>query len=158
MDAISNGAAAPRFIADTMLGRLATWLRILGYDTEYIRGDDDRLLARAKAEGRIVLTRDTGIISRRNVPPCLFIESDHVTEQVRQVIAALRLHPGAPGRRCLRCNTVLEPCESTAVVNRVPEYVASRHEQFWACPACGRIYWAGTHRRRMEEAARSFWT
>ena len=101
---------APRFLADTMLGRLATWLRILGYDTEYFRGVDTDLIVRAKREGRILLTRDTGILRRRGVPPHLLIRDDRVMAQLRQVIAACHLAPTptAP-RRCVRCNAVLEP-------------------------------------------------
>lgn len=84
----------PRFLADAMLGRLATWLRILGYDAEYSRAKDDVLLCRAREEGRILLTRDSGLLRRRSAgvrnpadqpPPNLLVHSDHVMEQVRQV-------------------------------------------------------------------------
>jgi hypothetical protein len=146
----------PRFLADGMLGRLARWLRILGYDAAYDPGEDEDLLARAWQEGRILLTRDTHLLRRRRLPAHLFIQSDHVLEQVRQVLSALGLpRTAGPARRCLRCNVVIEPCSKDEVAGRVPEFVWSRHQAFWRCPACERIYWPGTHRQRMEEALRA---
>ncbi len=122
----------PRFLADTMLGRLATWLRILGYDAEYFRGADADLIATgAERDGRILLTRDTGILRRRGVPPHLFIRDDRVMAQLRQVIAACHLVPAptAP-RRCPRCNVILEPRTKAETAGRVPEFVWSRHSAF----------------------------
>jgi uncharacterized protein with PIN domain len=151
-----EAGAAPQFLADAMLGRLARWLRILGYDAAYDPGEDKDLLARAWQEGRILLTRDTHLLRRRRLPPHLFIQSDHVLEQVRQVLSALGLpRTAGPVRRCLRCNVVLEPCGKDEVAGRVPEFVWSRHQTFWRCPACERIYWPGTHRQRMGEALRT---
>jgi hypothetical protein len=147
---------APRFLVDAMLGRLARWLRILGYDAAYDPAEDDELLARARQEGRILLTRDTRLVRRRRIPPHLFIESDHVLEQVRQVLSALGLpRTAGPVRRCLRCNVLIEPCDKDEVAGRVPEFVWSQHQAFWRCPACERIYWPGTHHQRMEEALRA---
>ncbi len=147
---------APTFLADAMLGRLARWLRILGYDVEYSPGEDDDLLRLAHREGRILLTRDTRLLRRQRLPPHLFIQSDHVVEQLRQVVATLRLDPESPpSRRCICCNAVLEPRSKNEVLGLVPEFVWSRRETFWGCPRCRRIYWAGTHRQRMEEAIRA---
>jgi hypothetical protein len=141
-----------RFLADTMLGRLATWLRILGYDTEYFRGTDTALIQRARDDGRILLTRDTGLLRRRRMPPHLFVLSDHVTEQLRQVMSAFRLTPADRSEgRCPRCNAVVEPRTKAEVAGRVPEFVWSHQEAFWGCPSCGRVYWAGSHRQRMNE-------
>ena len=155
----------PRFLADAMLGRLATWLRILGYDAEYCRAEDDLLLRRSHEEGRILLTRDTGLFRRRSegvrspadrLPPRVFIQSDRVTEQIRQLAQCLALDLSTPPtRRCARCNVVLEPRAKALVAGRVPEFVWSHHDAFWGCPNCGRIYWAGSHRRRMDETIRA---
>jgi hypothetical protein len=153
-----GGEAALRFLADAMLGRLARWLRILGYDAAYFTGEDNALLRQAWREGRILLTRDTRLLRRRRLPPHLFIQSDHVQEQVRQVVAALRLEARpSVARRCLCCNVVLEPRPKDEIVGLVPEFVWSHHQAFWACPNCQRIYWPGTHRQRMEEAIRALW-
>lgn len=151
-----DGGEAPRFLADAMLGRLAKWLRILGYDAEYFPGEDRDLLGRARREGRVLLTRDTRLLRCRPLPPHLFIQSDHVMEQLRQVVTALHLSPaGAPGRRCVRCNTPLEPRKKAEVAGLVPEFIWSHHQAFWGCPRCRRIYWPGTHRQRMEETIRA---
>jgi hypothetical protein len=93
---------APRFLVDAMLGRLAKWLRILGYDAEYFPGEDDDLLRQARRQGRVLLTRDTRLLRRRPLPSHLFIESDQVMEQLRQVVTALRLDPAAPPARAAR--------------------------------------------------------
>jgi len=118
---------SPRFVADTMLGRLATWLRILGYDAEYARGEDAALIARARETGRILLTRDTGLVRRRDVPPHLLVQSDRVSDQLRQVIRTFHLTPAGPSaRRCPRCNTAVEPRTKAEVFGRVPEFVVNR--------------------------------
>ena len=136
-----------------MLGRLATWLRLLGYDTEYSQAEDDLLVRRAREERRILLTRDTGLLRRRQLPCHLYIQSDHVKIQVHQVVRSLALDlSNIPARRCARCNVVLESRTKADVVGRVPEFVWSHHDTFWGCQNCGRIYWAGSHRRRMDEA------
>ena len=149
------GAAAPRFLVDTMLGRLATWLRILGYDAAYFRGEDRDLLAQAWREGRILLTRDTRLLTRRRLPPHLAIASDRAAEQLQQVVRAFGLTPDCPpARRCPRCNLLLVTPDKAAVAGRVPDFVWSRHDRFWACPGCQRVYWAGSHRQRMDKSLR----
>jgi len=149
----------PRFLADTMLGRLATWLRILGYDTEYARSEDAALIERARVTGRILLTRDTGMLRRRELPPHLLVRSDHVAEQLRQVIQVFRLTAAeSSARRCPRCNVLVERRTAAAVFDRVPEFVSSTQDAFWGCPTCGRIYWAGSHWRRMRETIRDLMT
>lgn len=133
-----------------MLGRLAKWLRVLGYDTVYWRGDDAGLIRLALTGDRLLLTRDTRLPPRLPPSHCLFIESDHYDEQLRQVIGRLGLPPRI-GRRCLRCNHVLEPAEKAGLRGRVPEFVWQRHHRFARCPDCLRIYWEGTHFQRMKE-------
>lgn len=151
-----QAARPPRFIADAMLGRLATWLRILGYDVEYVRTEDTLLIERARETERIVLTRDTGIARRRGAPPHLLIQSDHVLEQLRQVIQVFHLTPAdAAARRCPRCNVLLEPRAKADVFGRVPDFVWSSQDGFWGCPVCDRLYWAGSHQRRMNETIRA---
>lgn len=149
--------AEVRFIADSMLGKLAKWLRILGYDTLYFReGEDGRLLAAALREGRILLTRDTRLIRRRHRCPLLFIHHDRVEEQLKEVAVELGLAMGGRlGSRCLRCNRPLALLPREEAAGRVPEYVFRHHEVFSRCEGCGRIYWAGSHLRRMEETVRA---
>ena len=141
-----------RFLADAMVGRLAKWLRALGYDTLYHRdGDDEALLATAAAEGRVLLTRDTRL-PRGDLPAgSLLIRSDRVEDQIREVLRAYDLRPTSPGTRCLRCNALLAPVSREGVAGRVPDFVLTRYTAFRTCHLCRRIYWPGTHRRRMGE-------
>jgi hypothetical protein len=132
-----------------MLGRLARWLRLLGYDTLYDPRADDRALARqSAAEGRILLTRDRGLLARRIVTQGLLVEHDHLAGQLRQVATAcgLVLDPGRCFTRCLSCNAGTGEAERSEVAGRVPPFVLRTHERFRACPGCGRVYWAGSHR------------
>lgn len=158
-DRVCDAAALPRFLLDAMLGRLAAWLRLLGYDAAYSREDDPILIERCRAEGRILLTRDTRLLAHRGLPPHLGIESDRAQEQMRQVVRAFALTPRAVSeRRCSRCNVPVEPRSRADVAGLVPDFVWSRQDTFWACPTCRRIYWAGSHRRRMDETLRALFT
>jgi uncharacterized protein with PIN domain len=148
-----QGAPGTRFIADAMLGKLARWMRTLGCDVEYFNDiGDAELVKKAVAEERIILTRDTLLLKRRAAKGrSFFVEGDHVAAQLRQVAERF----GLPGRpvltRCLRCNRPLERLDKEAAKDRVPPYVFETQEEFSRCPSCGRVYWAGTHRLRMEE-------
>jgi uncharacterized protein with PIN domain len=145
-------ADPPRLLADAMLGALVRWLRALDLDTAYDPTlDDAELVDRAVAEGRTILTRDRRLTERRLARNHLLIRSGVVEEQIRQVLEELGLRPD-PGRflgRCLRCNEPLETLEAEIARARVPPWVARTQTEFRACPACGRIYWRGTHVERM---------
>lgn len=140
-----------KFIADDMLGRLAKWLRILGYDVAYtVPISDAELLRRATAEGRILLTRDTKLIARCRKEEGLFIQSDALREQLKQVIEAHHLDVGAHAlSRCLICNEPIQTVEKKTIKDSVPEHVYKAHDAFRQCPRCGRIYWPGSHVQRM---------
>ncbi len=146
-----------RLIADTMLGRLALWMRIAGFDVEYYnRIDDAELVERTLEEDRILLTRDTLLVRRRRLRGrVIFIEGDHLEDQLRQVVRLFGLEKGGFLKRCLRCNTLLERVEKEGVEGRVPPYVHRTQRAFSQCPSCGRIYWAGTHREEMVKRLRA---
>jgi uncharacterized protein with PIN domain len=138
-----------KFLADNMLGRLATWLRLLGYDTAYLPHADDHELARvARAEGRVLLTRDVELTRRRGVRSVL-IESEQVAAQLEQVFHALRLTAREAFSRCAECNVVLDTVSQESVRDDVPPYVFHTQERFRRCPRCRRVYWRGTHWARM---------
>ncbi len=146
-----EGGAAPRFLCDAMLGRLAKWLRLLGYDARYADLPDDDLVALARAEGRVLLTRDTRLVRRPDVGPHGFIRHDRVRDQLRQVAADFHLDPARAGSRCMRCNEAVDPLPRPEAAGRVPPHVWRTQQAFTRCPACGRIYWPGTHWDRMTQ-------
>jgi len=147
-----------RFATDRNLGTLAKWLRILGYDTLYERGNaDPDFLRRAASEGRIVLTRKRDRTSHSSGGRLVVVKADHVRLQLAEVLEALRLEPDPVKKmtRCLRCNVMLEEIPKERAEGRVPVYVYAACIRFKGCPACGRIYWPGTHRRHIEESLRA---
>lgn len=141
----------PRFIADAMLGKLAKWLRIMGYDTIYFKGGDKRaLIKKAREEDRIILTRDTRIISRENLPPNLFIQSDYSEEQLKEVSRNFNILPtGKALSLCSSCNVTIKPISKERVEGKVPDYIYTEHTKFSVCPRCRRIYWPGSHYKTM---------
>ena len=148
----SEGAGA-RFIADAMLGRLARWLRLLGFDVLYYRDADDLELMRiARAEGRTILTRDTRLDRRMGSGASVLISSDHLREQLLQMRDLLDFGFAAPQGRCDVCNGLLEEvADRCEVRDLVPEHVYRSSPAFFRCPSCGRIYWQGTHYRSFQE-------
>ncbi len=140
-----------KFYADAMLGSLARWMRVLGYDVEYERDIDDRVLVlRALSQGRIVLTRDKQLSKRRALRGRVrFIESDQLEAQLIQVVERYPIGEEGFLTRCLRCNTPLEDIESEEVKGEVPVFVFETEKRFRKCGPCGKIYWPGTHRAHM---------
>ena len=140
----------PAFLVDSMLGTLAKWLRILGYDTVYdVRLDDNQLVRVARAEGRVLLTRDTGFLQRRGLR-LVFIESQVLEEQLAQVIQACALETDNSFTRCPVCNTELDPVPKHEAWGQVPSYVFQTQQQFSLCPDCNQFYWRGTHWQDMQ--------
>ena len=142
-----------KLFADSMLGKLALWMRIMGYDVEYEKAiEDGELVRRAQNEGRMILTRDTLLVKRRWARDNhLFIKSDCPHEQLKEAVSFFGTDKERFLTRCLRCNAVLTDVGKELVRNSVPPYVYSTQESFSKCPLCGRIYWAGTHRENMEK-------
>lgn len=141
----------PRFFADEHLARLARYLRLAGFDTLLARGLADRtLVAAAEAEGRILLTRDRHLVRFLGPSRVLLPAAERPAEQFIEVVGRLQLETAArPFSRCMVCNARLAPAAGEAVRHRVPARVREDHEAFLACEGCGRIYWPGSHHRRM---------
>ncbi|MBI2304436.1 MAG: Mut7-C RNAse domain-containing protein [Chloroflexi bacterium] len=141
----------PRFLADDNVGRLARWLRVLGYDTLYLKGlQDEELIAVAAREGRVLLTRDRQLVRRRLAAArgarTFLVGPEDLEGQLRQVAEAFGLDKGQrPFSRCLECNLPLVDREKDEVRGRVPPYVFQTQGQFRECPGCHRLYWRGTH-------------
>jgi len=151
-----------KFIVDNNVGKLAKWLRMMGYDTLFFDGSNDaRMISIALAEERVVLTRDTqimkrGVITKGRVKAVL-PQSDEPELQMRQVIDSLNLDcQFKPFSICLECNQPLEQRGKEQVEDRVPPYVFQTQNQYMECPNCHRIYWRGTHWQRMREKLNRF--
>ncbi len=148
---VKKAVEEERFLADCMLGRLAKWLRILGYDTLYQRTYPYGAVHDSTSlEGRRLLTRcrDTW----KAHPGSVFIRSDHIGGQLSQLQEEgwIRANTERAFHRCPVCNGVLVHAGTESARDHVPEYVFYRHgPRFWKCPVCGKYYWHGTHRRRM---------
>jgi hypothetical protein len=139
------------FIADCHLGRLAKYLRLLGFDTLYYNSiSDDELIEQANVQSRIILTRDRGLYERHEAK-CIFLEEVETRSQLLELIGALKLRKLCrPFSRCLRCNALLEPVAKEAVMELLPPKVVRFFDDFQRCPSCGRIFWHGDHYRHMQ--------
>jgi uncharacterized protein with PIN domain len=150
-----------KFIVDRNVGKLARWLRLMGYDTRFFDGDDDAdLVAIARDEGRVILSRDTQIMKRRLITSgqigAVLINSDQPERQIHQVIDALGLDSHfRPFTICLECNQPLVERSKDEVKDLVPPYVFKTQDQFRQCPNCQRIYWRGTHWQAMTKRLES---
>ncbi|HXK47154.1 MAG TPA: Mut7-C RNAse domain-containing protein [Deltaproteobacteria bacterium] len=135
-----------RFLCDPNLGKLARWLRILGFDAEYMRHESEDVVRRAIESGRIVLTRRRTMAAR---PSVVVIVQDRVADQLMELGRVCDLSSGDPAfTRCSLCNTPLQAAGREEVKGLVPDYVHATRETFARCPSCRRIYWKGTHYQR----------
>lgn len=147
-----------KFAADSMLGRLARWLRMSGYDTAYFKqkGDED-LISIAANENRILLTRDSKLHAKAlklKLQSC-HVRSGELLEQLKQLALELGIAiQGSPiFARCTACNGVLERTEKESLRNKIPDTVLDGTDDFYSCKSCGKIYWRGSHWNRIKETA-----
>lgn len=141
-----------RFIADTHLGRLAAYLRMLGFDTVY-RNDyrDEDLAGISAREKRTLLTRDRGILKRTIITRGYCLRHTDPPRQLVEVLQHFELFRVIdPFKRCMHCNGVLRPTQKEAVSDRLLPDTKQHYDEFFLCPQCGRIYWKGSHYRRMQ--------
>ncbi len=137
-----------KFIVTKELGKLAKWLRILGYDSAYYQKKDaPGLIIKALREERVLLTRSPGL-SRYKGVRTVIIKHDHVEDQIEQVTDELELplKEEEVFRICVECNAPLEDISKKNAEGKVPEYVFRAQEEFKQCPKCDKIFWKGTHR------------
>ena len=139
----------PRFVADVMLGRLAKWLRIAGFDVLYSnRFSDDELIALSNSEGRVLLSLDSRLLVRKAVKNFIYLENWDLEKQIRQILDVMKVarYP-TPLSRCLSCNEVLKEIPRESARDRVPAYVYETQSCFKSCPGCRKVFWSGTHPR-----------
>jgi len=146
----------PKFIVDTMLGNVARWLRMLGYDTLYFKKIDDwKILSMALKDERVILTRDHGLCNRarKKGAKCLLLEQDTMEERLAyiSVKTGIRLYMDLERSRCPICNYELVKVDRETVRDKVPRRVYEKHNDFWYCRKCGKVYWIGKHWKGIEE-------
>jgi uncharacterized protein with PIN domain len=145
-----------RFVADVHLGRLARYLRLLGFDTLYATNlDDPTLVAISVRERRILLTRDVGLLKHRILTRGYRLRTTDPHRQLEEIVHAFSLEKDLnPFTRCMDCNAVLRPVARGRVAGHVPTAVFRRFRRFTYCTGCGCFYWRGTHYQRLRQLSR----
>lgn len=142
----------PRFVLDTHLGRLASYLRMMGFDTLY-RNDypDDELAEVSHNENRILLTRDIGVLKRSLVIYGHYIRALKPQKRIVEVVRKYRLWEQAtPFQHCMACNGLLMVVDKADIIAQLPPNTAKYYEQFHQCQACQKVYWRGSHYEKMQ--------
>ncbi len=144
---------SPRFVLDNHLGRLAGYLRLLGFDCLYRNDYQDRKLAEISArQERILLTRDRGLLKRKIVTRGYLVRSDQPLEQAEEIIRRFDLAASVrPFTRCSRCNGRLFSVEKSEVYDQLEPLTKKHYNQFTRCEDCGQVYWRGSHFQELKE-------
>lgn len=151
-----------KFIVDNNVGKLAKWLRIMGYDTLlFAEEDDGKMVKLALAQNRVILTKDTQIMRRRLITSgrlkAVLIEDDDSKAQLQQVVETFNLdYQLRPFSVCLECNRNLLAKDKEEVRDLVPPHVFETQSLYMECPSCHRIYWRGTHWQAMNQELERF--
>ena len=140
---MSAGASPPKFVADHMLGSLARWLRMMGYDTVYDKSKDDADIAKlARSESRFILTRDKELSKE---PGALLLDNEDLDSQLQAVATRDGLKFNEDMIRCSTCNGELVNLPKDEAKGKVPDGAFQMNERFWRCANCQKTYWKGTH-------------
>jgi len=149
---VSEGTQPPKFIADHMLGSLARWLRMMGYDTVYDKRLDDAAIANAaRADSRFILTRDRELSKE---PGAFYVEKDDLDSQLEAVATKFGLRSSEDRIRCSVCNGELMDLPKAEAAASVPEGALQANDKFWKCSQCGKVFWKGTHWNGITERLR----
>lgn len=141
-----------KFVLDTHLGKLAGYLRMMGFDTLY-RNDyeDDKLAEVSQAENRILLTRDVGVLKRGIVTYGYFVRNTDPRKRILEISQRYGLAAHIePFARCMKCNGIVAPADKSQIISEIPEDTASYYDEFQRCQSCEQIYWKGSHHQKME--------
>jgi uncharacterized protein with PIN domain len=151
-----------KLLCDHMLGSLAKWLRIFGFDTFYPDSttNDDFILQIAHREKRLLISRDKELLIRakKTLVPVLEIQTTNLTEQLQQILKKIPVDEEKILSRCTVCNTLLHSVEKETIKDKIPEKVFQTRNEFWVCPSCSKYYWMGTHYENMREKINSLIT
>lgn len=142
-----------RFVADRMLGKLAKWLRVLGFDVVYLRQAADEEIVERLREGRIFLTRGRRAGPWRQPDKVFVVHANEPKKQLREVVQGLRLDmiDAELFSRCLSCNCLLDTVSREEVRAKVPDYIYQTQRKFHRCSDCGKVYWSGSHSEKMRQ-------
>ena len=147
-----------KFLCDRMLGTLAKWLRIFGFDTSFADSnmEDEKLLRQTKDEERILITRDKNLTfaAKRENIKVIEISSTNLDEQLKQVLKNVKIDEKMFLSRCILCNNLVEETAKKNVKKNVPERVFEENEKFWYCKNCDKVYWGGSHFENMMQKIR----
>lgn len=155
-DRLQRALSHPRFLADVNLGKLSRYLRMAGFDTAYRNdaGDAD-LIEQMQEEHRVLLTRDRKLLMHKVVDHGYLPRSDDPAEQLLEVLRRFDLFEKVhPFSRCPHCNGVLQEVPKEEVIDRLEPLTKRHFDRFSQCPGCGQVYWAGSHRRRLDPRVR----
>ncbi|KPJ77691.1 MAG: hypothetical protein AMJ54_06815 [Deltaproteobacteria bacterium SG8_13] len=144
------------FAVENTLGKLAKWLRILGFDATFDAGAGGLEFFRSASPHRVLLTRTASVEKQLRSGRMLFIHSNEPRQQLIEVLRNLEIRPEdvRPFTRCVACNRRIESVEKPSVRDKVPDFVYESHEQFRQCPCCGKIFWSGSHASRVMQRVR----
>lgn len=142
-----------RFVLDAHLGRLAAYLRLLGFDTLYRNDYDDPTLARISVdEHRILLTRDRRLLMLKQITHGYYVRERQPHAQLLEILARFDLFRARrPFTRCLHCNGLIHPVAKERIERHLLPRTRAYYDEFWQCAACGKIYWKGSHYKRMQQ-------
>ena len=147
----------PKFVADVHLGRLARYLRMIGFDVSYRNNfTDDEIVCISLGERRAILTRDRVILKRNEVTHGYYLRNTKIEEQIKEVLKRFDLQKLINEfTRCIECNELLKPTKKESILNQLPLKVSQTQTEFNQCPVCKKIYWKGTHHHRMNDFIQS---
>ena len=149
-----------KFLCDRMLGTVAKWLRIYGFDAVYAEDDasDEELINIAKNEDRILITRDKNLTfdARRENVKVLELKTTDFDEQIKDILKDFKIDKNKFLSRCLLCNSLVEKIDKKEVEKRVPEKVFENNNEFWICKKCDKVYWRGSHFENMIQKSKAF--
>jgi len=148
----------PAFILDVHLGKLARYLRMLGLDTLYRNDYEDNDIVRiARMQNRIILTRDVGLLKKKEVTHGFWIREQNPKKQVSEVLDRLDLYTHvSPFQRCIACNGLIEKVEMEEISDRLDSKTKKYYKEFYRCTSCKKIYWKGSHYERMSKLVADF--
>jgi uncharacterized protein with PIN domain len=149
-----------RFVLDVHLGKLAVYLRFLGFDTLYCNDYTDATLAHiSAAEKRILLTRDRNLLKRSMITHGYYVRATHPKQQLAEILRRLQLSPPYPLlSRCTLCNAPLTPVAKDQIVHLLPHNTQKYYHQFYFCQNCDKIYWKGSHYQNMQKCLQEILT